>query len=53
MARLIGSAGGRAYWSQHPDEFVPLFGEEVERVVGQIKTIVRFDSGKRRLNDSS
>ena len=35
LRRLIASPGGRAYWSQHSDEFVPLFRAEVERVLSQ------------------
>lgn len=35
LGRIITSPGGRVYWSQHSDEFVSSFREEVERVLEQ------------------
>lgn len=35
LIRLITSPGGRRYWSQHRDEFVPSFRAEVDSVIAQ------------------
>jgi hypothetical protein len=35
LFRIMTSPGGRAYWTQHRDEFVSSFRDEIHRIVGE------------------
>ena len=42
VVRVVTSAGGRAYWEQHRNEFVPSFQKEIARLASANPTLRTF-----------